>query len=111
MKLETETVQVRCHPEPYVPRKNKRKLTRLTKEFDRREGDPNLGGITKTKIITAYRQEAEKLQAYLKAHGPTKASVLAAELKIERARDILYANHYSWFQGHGKGVYGLASEA
>lgn len=109
VKLETDEVQVRAHPGPYAPRKNVAKLKRLTKEFDRREGDPNLGGINKAKVITAYRQEAEKLRAYLEENGPTKASHLAAELKVERARDILYANHYGWFQGYGKGVYGLCS--
>lgn len=111
VKLETGAVQVRCHPASYVPRKNKRKLSRLTREFERREGDPNLGGITQTKIITAYRQEAEKLRVYLGEHGPTKASVLAAALNIKRARDILYINHYGWFERQGKGVYSLTSQA
>ncbi len=110
VKLETGEVQVRAHPGPYAPRKNTAKLKRVTKEFDRREGDPNLGGISKTKVITAYRQEAEKLRAYLEEYGPTKASTLAAALKIDRARDILYANHYGWFQGYGKGVYGLSED-
>ena len=108
VRLETAEVQVRAHPGPYEPRKNSPKLKRMAKEFDRRDGDPNQAGISKTKVMTAYRQEAEKLCAYLKEHGPTKASVLASILQIDRARAILYANHYGWFEGHGKGIYGLS---
>lgn len=109
VKPETGEVQPQAHPGPYAPRKNSAKLKRLQREFDRRDGDPNQGGINKTKIITAYRQEAEKLHAYLAEHGPTKASILAAELSIPHARDILYRNHYGWFLAHGKGVYSLAA--
>lgn len=110
VKLETGEVQLRAHPGLYKPLKNKRKLARLEREFERREGDPNLGGITKTKIITAYRQEAEKLQAYLMKNGPTKASDLAIALAVPHARKILYANHYGWFVRVERGIYGLGPE-
>ena len=58
VQLKDGHVQVHADPRPFQPRKSKPRRGALLGEFDRREGDPNLGG-TRGAIITAYRQEAE----------------------------------------------------
>src|SRR5262249_14499851 len=51
-------VEVIVDPVPYRPRRRTASLTRLLGEHARRVGDPNRGGVTRTPIVTAYRQEA-----------------------------------------------------
>src|SRR6185503_18308202 len=51
-------VEVLVETEPYQPRVRRRRLVRLLVEHSRRAGDPTRGGVTRTPIMTAYRQEA-----------------------------------------------------
>ncbi|GIT20589.1 MAG: DUF2161 family putative PD-(D/E)XK-type phosphodiesterase [Pseudomonadota bacterium] len=95
-------------PTKYTPKQSKPKQQWLISEFVTRTGDPNLGGAsTKTGRITAYKQQAIEIAHYLKKHGATKASDLAKTLDIPKSRNILYDNHYGWFEGLGKGIYQL----
>ena len=107
VNLAEATVQVHFEPRPFVPRKNKQKTEKLRKEFDRREGDPNLGGMKAGGRVTAYRQDAEKCRAYLKEHGPSKGKDVAAATGVKNATTLMRDNHYGWFEKVEKGVYGL----
>lgn len=100
------TVQVHNDPKPFKPRKNPKRKEKLQKEFDAREGDPNVGGTPGGGRNTAYRQDAEKCRAYLKEHGPSKGAVVAKMTGVERATAIMRSNHYGWFEKVEKGVYG-----
>lgn len=102
----TPTVLVHCDPGPYKPRKVKRRKEALLKEFERRVGDPNTGGQTKRKIITAYRQDALRIAVAL-VDGPNKPRILASTLGVEKAAGILQADHYGWFERVERGVYEL----
>ncbi len=101
------SVEVMADPVPYSPRKNKRRVGLLLREFTKREGDPNLGG-SKGKIVTAYRQDAMKCQEHLRANGPTRVKDLRKATGVHRAANILRDNHYGWFVKESRGVYGLA---
>ncbi|MDX1563009.1 MAG: DUF2161 family putative PD-(D/E)XK-type phosphodiesterase, partial [Gammaproteobacteria bacterium] len=70
-------VIVHADPAPYRPRRSKRKQAVLLDEFTRRTGDPNQGGATRQKLVTAYRQDAMRCAAYLAANGATKAAAVA----------------------------------
>lgn len=108
-KRETFAVEILLDPSEYKPRKSKYKQERLLGEFEKRVGDPNLGGAsTRRGRMTAYRQRAIVLAIYLQKHGEHKASVLAKELKEPKARNILYDNVYGWFERLGGGVYKLS---
>ena len=111
---------VRLKPEPLVealldpvefrPRRRTERLGRLLREFQRRVGDPNEGGTSRRKVMTAYRQDALRCALYLSLHGPTKASAVAHETGVARARAMMYADHYGWFErrvGTPRGTYGL----
>ncbi|MCY4584132.1 MAG: DUF2161 family putative PD-(D/E)XK-type phosphodiesterase, partial [Chloroflexi bacterium] len=113
-------LEVRLKPEPLVealldpaefrPRRRTERRGRLLREFQRRVGDPNEGGTNRRKVMTAYRQDALRCALYLNLHGPTKASVVAHDTGAARARSIMYADHYGWFErpvGTPRGTYGL----
>lgn len=102
-----ETVEVVLDPAPYRPRLNKRKAGRLLGEFTRRVGDPNAGGSTRVKLVTAYRQEALRVAAVLAARGPLRPAVLRADAEAPHAGRILLDDVYGWFERVARGVYAL----
>lgn len=104
-----DAVEPHLDPGPYAPRKNSRRAGALLKEFHRRVGDPNRGGTTGVKRMTAYRQDALRCGARLWA-GPLKASVLAKAAGVPKAAAILQADHYGWFQRVERGIYELTAK-
>lgn len=106
LAVKGETVEPHLDPAPYAPRKNTRQAGALLKEFHRRVGDPNQGGTTGIKRMTAYRQDALRCGVGLWA-GPLKASVLAKAAGVSRAATILRDDHYGWFQRVERGIYAL----
>ncbi|SMR81675.1 hypothetical protein SAMN04488030_2131 [Aliiroseovarius halocynthiae] len=106
VRLNDGFVQVHADPGPFQPRKSKVRKGRLLSEFARREGDPNIGG-TNGKLVTAYRQDAEKLRAYLDASGPSRGADVAKATGVAKATNMMAINHYGWFERVSHGVYGL----
>lgn len=90
-----------------MPRSNPKRRTRLIREHRRRQGDPALGGSTRTPIMTAYRQQALACAAALVA-GPLRPRDLAAAAPT--AGQILRNNYYGWFERIDRGLYGLSEE-
>lgn len=101
------SVDVLAEPIPYIPRPNKNRKTALLKEFHKRKGDPNIGGSTKTKLMTAYKQDALRCLKHLHENGPTKISVLRKATNVERSATILRADYYGWFVKAERGIYGI----
>jgi hypothetical protein len=93
-------------PVPYVPRRDRRRATRLLGEHRRRIGDPNTGGTTRRPIMTAYRQEAERCLVHL-ASGPARLRDLRAAGDVPKAPAILRDDVYGWFERVERGVYRL----
>lgn len=110
VKLDDGHVQVHADPSEFKPRKSKPRKGALLKEFERREGDPNLGG-TRGKVETAYLQEARRCAAYLAEHGPSRGAVVAKAVGVPKATAIMAANHYGWFEKVERGVYGVTDLA
>ena len=100
--------EVHCDPGPYAPRKSAKKKSRLLREFDKLQGDPNSGGATRHGIVTAYRQGALRCAAYLAEHGATKGAIVAKATGVETATRMMADNHYGWFVRVEKGIYDLA---
>jgi len=109
VRLKEGLVQVHADPGPFQPRKSKVKTARLLSEFARRDGDPNMGG-TNGKLVTAYRQDAEKLAACLAKEGPMKGAALAKATGVTTATRMMAINHYGWFERVERGIYGLTDE-
>jgi hypothetical protein len=93
-------------PVPYVPRRNRKRASRLLLEHRRRIGDPNTGGTNRRPIMTAYRQEAERCLGHLAA-GPTPLRTLRAAGDVPKAPAILRDDVYGWFERVERGVYRL----
>lgn len=105
VRLKDGFVEAHLDPTPYKPRQSKVKKQRLLREFTRRVGDPNVGGKNKATIVTAYRQDALRCLDLLSRQGPTKASKVAEQTGVDRARTIMSADHYGWFERYDRGVY------
>lgn len=109
VNLEDGSVQAHSDPSAFQPRKTKAKKAALMREFAGREGDPNLGGMSRETIVTAYRQGAEKCARHLAEHGPSRGRDVKAATGVERATMMMRANHYGWFEPVEKGIYGLSA--
>lgn len=100
-------VEAHLDPGPYEPRKRHARAGRLLREFERRVGDPNTGGVTGVKRMTAYRQDALRCACHLDANGPTKGADVARATGVVRATAMMRADHYGWFERVETGIYAL----
>lgn len=101
-----EVVEAHLDPGPYQPRRNVLRAGRLLREFSRRVGDPNTGGTTGVRRVTAYRQDALRCLAALSG-GATKAAAVAAATGVARAAVLMRDDHYGWFEREARGIYRL----
>ncbi|PHQ68162.1 MAG: hypothetical protein COB93_10605 [Sneathiella sp.] len=97
-------------PGPYAPKRNKRRQTRLMTEFLARVGDPNTGGINRTKIITAYRQDAFRCAVVMSNEIEMNVADIRTVAGVDNAASILQKNHYDWFERTRRGVYCLTPQ-
>ena len=100
-------VEAHLDPGPYMPHKRAKAAARLLREIERRVGDPNLGGQTRVKRVTAYRQDALRCAGYLRTHGISKAAAVALGAEVPAAARLMRADHYGWFERVERGVYTL----
>lgn len=105
-----QSVEAVADPVPYQPRPNKKRQTRLLKEFTTRSGDPNVGGSTRQPLMTAYRQDALRIVRHINGHGPSKPAHIAKATQVDRAGTILLDNVYLWFERESRGIYVLSEK-
>src|SRR6266852_8599574 len=101
-------VEVIVDPVPYRPRRRVASLTRLLGEHARRQGDPNHGGVTKTPIVTAYRQEALRCALLIERSGRGSLKALRETGVVPNAARILGRDVYGWFRRVERGIYCLS---
>jgi len=103
--LPTGRVEILVSPEPWKPRPDRKRRSRLVAEHRRRQGDPTSGGSTRRPIMTAYRQ-----QALACAMALSEAPARPRDLRIVTpdAAKILQSNVYGWFERIERGIYGLS---
>jgi hypothetical protein len=107
MVARSGSVEVLADPTPYAPRKNSKRLSKLLGEFQRRVGDPNVGGSNRRMIMTAYRQDAMKCFDYIRLHGPSRPRDVRDATGVDRATNILRDNVYGWFKKEARALYGI----
>lgn len=120
VRLKDAFTEIHLDPSPYSPRKSNKKRALLLRQFQKLQGDPNVGGLARRKItnedggtaiITAYRQDALTCLKYLSSNGAQKASIVAKETRVDNARQIMSDNHYGWFErvpDLGRGYYQIS---
>lgn len=109
VRLRDRHVEVHADPAPSRLRQSQRQRERLLREFERRNGDPNVGG-TRGGIVTAYRQDALRCLEFLSENGATKAARVAECTGVPNARRIMADNHYGWFRRVSVGIYDVDGE-
>ena len=100
-------VELLVGPGSWRPRRDGKRRSRLVEEHRRRYGDPVSGGISRSPIMTAYRQRALACAALL-ASGPYRPRDLKDA--VPDAPKILLSNVYGWFARVQRGLYRLTDE-
>lgn len=100
-------VTAHLDPAAFQPRRNAPRAGRLLREFERRVGDPNVGGTTRTRRMTAYRQDALRCAHCLSGQGPLRAAEVARAAQVTRAATLMRDDHYGWFERVSRGTYAL----
>ncbi|MCM1990999.1 DUF2161 family putative PD-(D/E)XK-type phosphodiesterase [Oceanirhabdus seepicola] len=109
-----DKVEVIIEPKEYnlknVRRRNKKKRESLIKEFNNRTGDFNSGGVSKSKIVTAYREETLKIAYYINENGEISIKELIKLGCTKKTSSILQKNFYDWFKRVKRGTYSLTDK-
>jgi hypothetical protein len=109
--VDRDHVEPHLDPAPYQPRKNAKRRSLLLREFHRRVGDPNSGGMTRRPVMTAYRQDALRCLKYLDSNGASRIRDIAAATNVLRASTILRSDVYGWFVKVDRGIYHTSPKA
>ena len=104
--IEKQTVEAVIDPTEFVFRRSKKKKQRLLKEMNKRVTNVNIGGTSKSKLVTAYRENVIRIAYSLKDEQKTTKQ-LREETGIKNATAYLQKNYYNWFYRVERGVYGL----
>lgn len=99
-------VEAHLDPAPYAPKMKHKAAARLLREFERRVGDPNVGGTTGVARMTVYRQDALRCAVQLRG-GALGCAAIRTASGVARATDLMRADHYGWFERVARGVYTL----
>lgn len=106
--LKTKTrIDVIIHPADYEPRKSPYKKKAIIREISERSGNYNKGGITRKKVMTAYKEKVLQIACYLYKNGPMKPKELKALGTDAKTYSMLYKDYYGWFEKESKGIYKL----
>ena len=90
---------------------NKTKLAKILQEASGRVSSANVGGSTRRKISTAYREHSIKIACIMEQVGEISAKELMDTYGCEKnALSIISRNVYGWFERTRKGVYALSQE-
>jgi hypothetical protein len=104
-------VEVIQDPVPYTPRKRVARLGRLLGEHARRIGDPTPGGVSRTPIVTAYRQEALRCAMLIERSGQARLKALRETGLVPNASRIVQRDVYGWFHRVARATYALTDRA
>ncbi|MBY0146945.1 DUF2161 domain-containing phosphodiesterase [Neobacillus niacini] len=97
------------HPAPFNSKKgnarNKLKREAILKEISGRSADFNIGGSTRTKIMTAYKESCIQIACFLDKMGPLSPKALRDMGAGVKTPSILTKNYYGWFERIKRGTY------
>lgn len=105
-----KTVDVVLEPSDSAAWKNRKKRARMQAEMEGRQTDGNTGGMTRRKIMTAFREKSIHLCCLMERYGQVSTVQLKEWGMTEGYASILSRNFYRWFQRVEKGVYTLSEE-
>ncbi|MCT4542622.1 MAG: DUF2161 family putative PD-(D/E)XK-type phosphodiesterase [Vallitalea sp.] len=113
-KGDKSLVQIVCHPKPFKRKQSKKlstkKKNKLIQEIDGRHIDYNIGGSNKTKLMTAYKENALQIACYLYKYGNLSPKELRKLGTGDKTGSILNNNFYNWFIKIERGVYRISEK-
>ncbi|MGO4546484.1 DUF2161 family putative PD-(D/E)XK-type phosphodiesterase [Paenibacillus sp. 2TAB23] len=110
-KTKPPVIELLCQPGDAPQRGiRRRKQAQLLTEFKERSGDYNVGGSTRRKLVTAYREKALRCAYALQQAGPLAPREVAAITGYSQSGQTLRNNYYGWFDRVGRGKYSLRPE-
>ncbi|CAG9622986.1 DUF2161 domain-containing phosphodiesterase [Sutcliffiella rhizosphaerae] len=89
---------------------NKRKREALLKEINGRSSDLNIGGSSRAKIMTAYKENCVQIACYLDKFGELSPKALKDLGTGEKTSSILTKNYYRWFERIRRGTYTISEK-
>lgn len=103
-------VEIAVQPVPFDRdrsiRANKKKREGIIKEVKNRYIDANIGGSTRTKLVTAYKENTIFVACCLNKYGPMSPKRIKEFGTDKKQTDsALRGNFYGWFDKVKKGVY------
>ncbi|MCK4957527.1 MAG: hypothetical protein KAS49_07805 [Candidatus Cloacimonetes bacterium] len=104
---DVESIEIIFHPKTFPKRKLSKRRKALIKEMSQRSDNYNLGGISKQKIVTAYRENVIQIAVYLNELGNSSPRNLKKLGTGEKTLSILNSDYYKWFTRIERGVYEL----
>lgn len=107
--MKQEAVEVHLDPFSYTPKKRTKLKRKLLKEFSQRKMYYNVGGISKTKILTSYRELA-LLTLYFLRNEPKSTKEIKTFVNNNKVMSLLQKNYYGWFLRLSKGVYTITTQ-
>ena len=103
------TVDVVLEPSDSIAWKNRKKREKVQAELEQRQVDGNVGGMTRRKIMTAFREKSIRLACMLEREGQISTASLR-ERGLEDYIGIFVKNYDKWFKRVEKGVYALSEK-
>lgn len=104
-----QTVDVVLEPSDSLAWKNRKKREKVQAELENRQMDVNVGGMTRRKIMTAFREKSIRLACLLEREGQVSTASLR-ERNMEDYIGLLSRNYDKWFKRVEKGVYALSEK-
>lgn len=110
-----DQVEVHFHPNTFDRlrslRSNKKVRSHIIKETVGRSGHYNTGGANRTKLMTAYREQAAHVACCLMRFGDMSPAQMRKLGTSAKTPNILRDNHYGWFTKVSRGMYTLNESA
>ena len=99
--------EVIFHPVQLKRHRNRKGRRAVLEEIHGRSGDHNVGGSSRRKIMTAYRETSLKIACCLSEFGSLSPKALRNLGTGPKTQPILYNNHYGWFTRLDRALYGI----
>lgn len=104
-------VVIEHHPLGVNRKTNHKKRKLIIKEIKNRSGVvDNVGGTTGIKQVTVYRESSIAIAVAMSNYEHASPKTIKTITKLNNTGQILYQNHYGWFDRIGQGKYSLTSK-
>lgn len=111
LRGEHSFAEIVFEPKPFkFMYKDTRKRKEIMTEIEGRTIETNTGGVTGTKIITAYTEKCIHIACMLDMYGEMSAAEVRKKGGADNAYNILTMNVYGWFEKTGRGIFKITEK-